>query len=40
MRNYIENIIINSIFFNVIKNHYYDYDKSQDEIEEPYFNIS
>ena len=35
IENYIENTITNSIFFDVTKNYFYDYDKSQDEIDEP-----
>ena len=35
IENYIENTITNSIFFDATKNYFYDYDKSQDEIDEP-----
>ena len=39
MENYIENNIINSIFFDLRKNYFYDIDGSQNEINEPYYFI-
>ena len=36
IENYLENTIVNSIFFDLTKNYFYD-DESQDEIDEPYY---
>ena len=37
IENYIENTIINSIFFDLTKNYFHDFVESQNEIDEPYY---